>query len=77
MLSREMKKSIKNNAEKLNEKNQTIRLEEPFNGILISLNEPEDEKLKSRSEKIPFAEIGLSREGHFYLIIERMFGKRN
>lgn len=77
MISKEMKKSIKNNAEKLNEENQTIRLEEPFNGILVSLNEPDDEKLKSRSEKIPFTEIGLNREGYFYLIIERMFGKKN
>lgn len=60
-------------AGKLSEETTLVRLPDPFSGFLVTLEKPDiDEK---RIEMFTFEQIGLQREGVFYVVLENLWGK--
>lgn len=76
MISKALKEAIKSAAEKLSAENAKITLAAPFNGIYVSLEGPTEESLKKTSQETRFQSIGINREGSFFFVIERLWGKK-
>ena len=71
-ISRTLKLAIKMAAKKLGSdaQNNPVKLEAPFQGSYVSLDNPETENTQAMS----FQDVGLDKEGVFYLTMKDFLG---
>lgn len=74
-IAKDLQRAVEEAARKLSDNNRKVYLENPFGGLFVTIDSPED-KLKENSELTKFRETNIDRNGEFYLVIERWMGRK-